>query len=71
MKIRQVLRPTLIIHGERDQIIPVAEGEELYRNSRAQNKKLLIIPGADHNDIMTVDDDLYFDTIGEFIKADC
>ena len=69
VKIRQVLKPTLIIHGEYDQIISVREGEELAQNSAAQDKRLLIIPGADHNDIMLVNQSLYFDTIEEFVKA--
>jgi len=69
VKIRQVHKPTLIIHGEYDQIISVKEGEELYRNSGAQDKRILIIPGADHNDVMMVKQNLYFDTIEKFIKA--
>ena len=69
VKIRQVHQPTLIIHGEYDQIISVKEGEELYQNSAAQDKRILIIPGADHNDVMLVKQSLYFDTIEEFIKT--
>ncbi|MFC2022031.1 alpha/beta hydrolase, partial [Chloroflexota bacterium] len=69
VKIRQVNKPTLIIHGEYDEIISVEEGEELYQNSGAQDKRILIIPGAGHNDIMMVKQGLYFDTIEEFIKA--
>jgi len=69
VKIRQVHKPTLIIHGEHDQIISIKEGEELYRNSGAQNKRILIIPKADHNDVMIVKQSLYFGTIEEFIKT--
>ncbi len=69
VKIRQVRKPTLIIHGEYDQIISVKEGKELYQSSGTQDKEILIIPGADHNDIMIVKHSLYFDTIEEFIKA--
>ena len=69
VKIRQVHKPTLIIHGEYDQIISVKEGEELYRNSGAQDKRFLIIPRADHNDVMMVKQSLYFDTIEKFINA--
>ena len=69
VKIRQVNKPTLIVHGEYDQIIPVAEGRELYQNSGAKDKKLLVIPQADHNDVMIVDQDLYFKTIGEFVRT--
>jgi alpha-beta hydrolase superfamily lysophospholipase len=68
VKIRQVRKPTLIIHGEYDQIISVTEGRELYENSGAKDKKILIIPGADHNDIMVIATDMYFDTIEEFVK---
>ena len=69
VKIRQVHKPTLIIHGEYDQIIPVTEAKELYQGSGAQDKRILIIPGADHNNIMMVEQSLYFDTIEEFVKA--
>ena len=68
VKIRQVRQPTLIIHGEYDQIIPAAEGEELYQNSGARDKKILIIPRADHNDIMVLEPNLYFYTIEQFVK---
>jgi pimeloyl-ACP methyl ester carboxylesterase len=68
VKIRRVRKPTLIIHGQYDQIISVTEGQELYENSGAKDKKILIIPGADHNDIMSLAADLYFDTIEEFVK---
>jgi hypothetical protein len=69
VKVRQVRKPTLIIHGEYDQIISVEEGKELYQNSGAEDKRILIIPGAGHNDIMVADQGLYFGTIEEFVKA--
>jgi len=69
VKIRQIHQPTLIIHGENDDIIPLEEGEELYRNSAAPDKKILVIPQAGHNDIMMAQQDLYFDTIAEFVKS--
>ncbi len=69
VKIRQVRQPTLIIHGEYDETISVEEGKELYRSSGTQDKEILIIPGAGHNDIMLVKQSLYFDTIEKFIKA--
>ena len=69
VKVRQIRKPTLIIHGQHDQLISVQEGEELYRNSGAQEKSILIVPGADHNDVMIVEQSLYFDTIEEFVKT--
>jgi len=68
-KIRQVCQPTLIIHGEYDEVISVEDGKELYRSSGTRDKEILIIPEAGHNDIMLVKQSLYFDTIEKFIKA--
>ena len=50
-KIKAFGGPTLIIHAEFDHIIPFSDGEALYAASPAVQKKLLRIPGADHNDI--------------------
>ena len=69
VKIRQINKPTLIIHGESDQIIPATEGHDLCQNSGAKDKELLIVPGADHNDIMIVDQNLYFNTIDKFVQT--
>ncbi len=43
--------PTLIIHAEKDHIIPFSDGKTLYEASPAQDKAFLKIPGANHNDI--------------------
>jgi fermentation-respiration switch protein FrsA (DUF1100 family) len=50
-KISAFEKPTLVIHAERDHIIPLSEGQALYDASPATDKRLLIIPGANHNDI--------------------
>ncbi len=53
-KIRTFAKPTLIIHAEYDHIIPFADGQSLYDTSPAPDKRLLRIPGADHNTIFAV-----------------
>lgn len=50
-KIGACNRPTLIIHAEYDQIIPFREGQALFDACPSPDKKLLMIPGANHNDI--------------------
>jgi len=50
-KIRGFLKPTLIIHAERDHIIPFSDGKALYNACGAQDKRLVMVPGANHNDI--------------------
>ena len=50
-KIKSFEKPTLVIHAEKDHIIPLPEGQTLYDACPAPDKRLLIIPGANHNDI--------------------
>lgn len=66
-KIRGVDVPTLIIHGEEDEIIPVENGKILYDNSAAKRKRLVLIPGAGHNDLLYFGQKPYFDAIRELV----
>ena len=50
-KIKNFDKPTLIIHAEFDHIIPYSDGQALHKACPSGNKKLLKIPGANHNDI--------------------
>ena len=51
-KIRTFAKPTLVIHAERDHLIPFADGQALYDASPAPDKHLLKIPRADQNTIL-------------------
>jgi len=44
-------KPTLIIHAEYDHIIPYSEGKSLFAACASEDKTLLQIPQANHNDI--------------------
>lgn len=66
-KMSSIIMPTLIIHGEVDMLIPVAEASSLYESAAAGRKRLGIIKGAGHNDIMLVDVNKYFSIIREFV----
>ena len=50
-KIKNFDKPTLIIHAEFDHIIPYSDGQTLHEACPSRNKRLLKIPGANHNDI--------------------
>lgn len=50
-KIRKIGKPLLVIHAERDHIIPFSDGQALYEASPSADKTILKIPGANHNDI--------------------
>ena len=66
-KMRSITLPTLILHGEYDSFIPVSEAKELFENAATKRKRLVIINGANHNDIMTVGMESYFTVIEQFI----
>ena len=68
-RIAQVKIPTLILHGARDQLIPASEAEKLQAASGAKNKQFLLIPGADHNTMISTAGKLYFQTIRQFIDT--
>jgi alpha-beta hydrolase superfamily lysophospholipase len=68
-KIQAISIPTLIIHSQYDHIIPVDEGVELHKASGAKEKELVIIPNANHNDLMVVGMDRYFEAIEKFVVA--
>jgi pimeloyl-ACP methyl ester carboxylesterase len=58
-KIRQWVKPLLIIHAEFDHIIPYVEGQALYEACPAVQKTLLKVPGANHNNVLSVGFDDY------------
>jgi alpha-beta hydrolase superfamily lysophospholipase len=64
-KISRAKLPTLIIHGERDWIIPVGDGVDLHEASPAADKTLVTVPGAGHNDLMMAGRRAYFDAIAK------
>jgi fermentation-respiration switch protein FrsA (DUF1100 family) len=68
-KITTCLMPTLIIHAEKDHIIPYSDGKILYEKSASKNKKMLTIPRADHNTIFMYGMDDYMNAVGKLIKS--
>lgn len=66
-KIMEFTNPTLVIHAERDHIIPFSDGKTLFESSRAQNKQFLKIPGANHNDIFAVGLKEYMNAVRQLV----
>jgi len=67
-RIKKIFLPTLIIHGEQDSLVPLKNAKDIYQHLGTQEKKLLIIPSATHNDIMLVGFKGYFNALQEFIE---
>ena len=67
-RIKKIFLPTLIIHGEQDSLVPLENAKDIYQHLGTQEKELLVIPSATHNDIMLVGFKEYFNTLQQFIE---
>ncbi len=59
--------PVLVVHGDRDAIVPVEHGHALFAAARGP-KRLLIVPGAGHNDLLDVAGGDYAAAIAAFLR---
>ena len=60
--------PTMVIHGEKDHLIPAEHAHENFESvPEANGRQLLLIPDAGHNDLM-LRADLYFGGIDRFLR---
>ena len=67
-KIVFISKPTLLIAGQRDELIPYTESEILLQQSGAHRKELVLVPGAGHNDIFARCGEGYFELVSRFVK---
>ncbi len=68
-EIQKISVPALLIHGEMDTLVPLQEARDLLAALGSAKKKLVIIPGADHNNLMFLDLELYLSEIRSWIDA--
>ncbi|UGT41214.1 alpha/beta hydrolase [Nocardia yamanashiensis] len=52
-RMRQVRCPVLVMHGEADEMLPVAMGRALFA-AAPEPKELIVYPGAGHNDLIGI-----------------
>ena len=67
-KIGRVDIPTLVLHGDRDDIVPLAHGRRLYERA-ARPAAFHVIQGAGHNDTHAVGGAAYTNAWREFLHA--
>jgi alpha-beta hydrolase superfamily lysophospholipase len=67
-KMKNIHLPLLVIHGELDNLIPMWHGEKIHTNSPTEDKQLVVIPGAGHNNLMAIDSNPYFSAIAGFVN---
>lgn len=65
-KIRRLTMPLLVIHGDRDELIPFAEGRRLYE-AAPEPKVWYPVLGAGHNDTYLLGGEVYFHKLANFV----
>ena len=66
-KIAGVTVPVLILHGDKDDIVPLDAGRRLFEAAR-EPKQFHVIPGAGHNDTYIVGGEPYFARLARFLE---
>ena len=65
-KIKKTRLPLLVLHGDRDEIVPIEQGKKVF-DAAPEPKKFFTITGAGHNDTYAVGGANYFHQWKEFI----
>ena len=63
--IKKIKVPLLVLHGDRDEIIPFEQGKLVFE-AAPEPKRFFAIAGANHNDTVTVGGESYFDQLKQF-----
>lgn len=66
-KIRSIRLPTMQIHGEVDQLVPMQTAAELYNLLEGTSREIVVIPYGDHNTILWVGQVPYMEALTRFI----
>lgn len=67
-KINNIAAPILIIHGDKDEVVPYHMGKKLYDVFQG-TKKMITIKNGRHNNLTEVDANLYWGEINRFLSA--
>ena len=67
-KARRLTLPLLMLHGERDDIVPLAQGRRVFEAAGGP-KRFVTIAGAGHNDTYLVGGDAYWDAFAAFLDS--
>jgi hypothetical protein len=67
-KLPKLSLPLLVLHGERDEIVPLSQGRRLFE-AAGEPKRLFVIPGAGHNDTYAAGGEAYWRVLREFLGS--
>ena len=68
-RIGHVRAPILIVHGDRDDVAPLEHARRLYE-AADEPKRILVVAGAGHNDVIQVGGRAYLETFERFLGED-
>jgi fermentation-respiration switch protein FrsA (DUF1100 family) len=63
--IRRLRAPLLVLHGDRDDIVPVAQGRALFA-AASEPKRIRVFVGLGHNDLVAQAGNVYADEIADW-----
>ncbi len=67
-RIPRIRVPLLVLHGDRDEVVPVSQGRALFE-AATEPKTFFAIPGAGHNDIPIAGGPAYLDALARFLAG--
>ena len=67
-RLRDIHVPILVVHGDRDDIVPLEMGKQVFEAAH-EPKSLYIVPGANHNDLYQVGGKPYFQRLKRFVEG--
>jgi fermentation-respiration switch protein FrsA (DUF1100 family) len=67
-KIREIRVPLLVLHGDRDDVVPYEQGRRLF-DAANEPKTFYTIRGASHNDTYVAGGHAYFDAWARFLNG--
>ena len=66
-RLREVHVPVLVLHGDRDSMIPFELGRAVY-DAANEPKQFVTVPGADHNNLPAVGGESYYQALLQFAR---
>ncbi len=60
--------PLVVIAGDRDAIVPIEQSRRVYEAAGSADKRLVVIPGAGHNDEALLAGEILVGTIAELLQ---
>ena len=67
-KVSRLAVPLLVLHGEKDELVPISQGRRVYEAAPGP-KRFYPIPGAGHNDTYLVGGGAYWDAVRDFLET--